>query len=50
MRKSGIYLSALFSVDLIVIFQEDNPLELIKILTDILVKDFDYTPDTIECS
>ncbi len=44
----SVILSALFSVDLIVIFEEDTPLELIKVLQpDILVKGSDYTPDTI---
>ncbi len=44
----SIILSALSSVDLIVIFEEDTPLNLIKILQpDILVKGSDYTPDTI---
>ena len=44
----SIILSALSSVDLIVIFEEDTPLELIKTLQpDILVKGSDYTPDTV---
>ena len=44
----SIILSALSSVDLIVIFEEDTPLELIDALQpDILVKGSDYTPDTV---
>lgn len=41
-------LSNMESVDLVVIFEEDTPLELIKeIKPDVLVKGGDYTPDTV---
>ncbi len=44
----SVILSALSSVDLIVIFEEDTPLDLIDILQpDILVKGSDYSPDTV---
>lgn len=41
-------LAALEAVDAVVVFSEDTPLELIRIVRpDILVKGGDYTPDTI---
>lgn len=41
-------LSALSSVDLVVIFDEDTPIELIRaVKPDILVKGSDYTPDQV---
>jgi len=41
-------LTALKSVDMVVAFPEDTPLELIKSLTpDVLVKGGDYEPDSI---
>lgn len=41
-------LAALSSVDLVVCFDEDTPVELIrKLRPDILVKGSDYTPDTV---
>lgn len=44
----SVILSALFSVDLVVIFDEDTPLDLIDALKpDILVKGADYNPDTV---
>ncbi len=47
-KDRSIILSALASVDMVVIFDEDTPLELIKALQpDVLVKGSDYTPDTV---
>jgi len=41
-------LAALEVVDLVVIFSEDTPLELVKLLEpDVIVKGGDYTEDTI---
>jgi rfaE bifunctional protein nucleotidyltransferase chain/domain len=41
-------LAALESVDLVVVFAEDTPLELVKLLEpDVIVKGGDYTEDTI---
>lgn len=41
-------LAGLESVDAVVIFPEDTPLELIRaVRPDVLVKGGDYTPDTI---
>ena len=41
-------LAALEAVDAVVIFHEDTPLELIRVLRpDVLVKGGDYTPDTV---
>lgn len=41
-------LAALEAVDAVVVFPEDTPLELIRIVRpDVLVKGGDYTPDTI---
>ena len=41
-------LDALASVDLVVIFDEDTPAEIIKtLIPDVLVKGGDYTPETI---
>ena len=41
-------LAALEFVDVVVLFQEDTPLKLIKaVLPDVLVKGGDYTPDSI---
>ena len=43
-----VILDALQSVDLVVIFDQETPAEIIKILLpDVLVKGGDYTPDTI---
>lgn len=47
-QDRAIVLSGLWSVDLVVLFEEDTPLELIKLLQpSILVKGGDYTFDTI---
>jgi len=44
----AIVISALKSVDYVVLFDEDTPLELITLLKpDIIVKGGDYTPETI---
>ena len=44
----AIVLSALVMVDAVVVFEEDTPLELIKIISpDVLVKGGDYTMETI---
>ena len=44
----AVILDALESVDLVVIFDQETPAEIIKILLpDVLVKGGDYTPDTI---
>ncbi|MBI3260419.1 MAG: D-glycero-beta-D-manno-heptose 1-phosphate adenylyltransferase [Ignavibacteriae bacterium] len=44
----AIVINALKSVDYVVLFDEDTPLELITLLKpDILVKGGDYTPETI---
>ncbi|BCS99317.1 bifunctional protein HldE [Desulfoluna limicola] len=44
----GAILSALSSVDLVVIFDEDTPIELIRaVKPDILVKGADYTPEQV---
>jgi len=44
----GALLSALSSVDLVVIFDEDTPIELIRaVKPDVLVKGADYTPDQV---
>jgi D-beta-D-heptose 7-phosphate kinase/D-beta-D-heptose 1-phosphate adenosyltransferase len=41
-------LASLASVDLVVIFNEDTPLKLIRaLLPDVLVKGADYTVDTV---
>ena len=41
-------LDALASVDLVVVFDEDTPAEIIKtLIPDVLVKGGDYTPETI---
>ena len=41
-------LASLESVDYVILFEEDTPLELIKcVLPDVLVKGGDYTPDKI---
>ena len=41
-------LNALASVDLVVVFDEETPAEIVKILIpDVLVKGGDYTPETI---
>lgn len=47
-QDRAIILSGLWSVDLVVLFEEDTPLELIKLIQpSILVKGGDYTFDTI---
>ena len=44
----AVVLASLLMVDLVIIFEEDKPLELIKaILPDVLVKGGDYTVDQI---
>ena len=44
----AVILDALESVDLVVIFDQETPAEIIKtLLPDVLVKGGDYTPDTI---
>ena len=44
----AVILDALESVDLVVIFDQETPEEIIKtLLPDVLVKGGDYTPDTI---
>ncbi len=44
----AIVINALKSVDYVVLFDEDTPLELISLLLpDVLAKGGDYTPDTI---
>jgi rfaE bifunctional protein nucleotidyltransferase chain/domain len=44
----AIVVGALKSVDYVVLFDEETPLELIRLLTpDVLVKGGDYTPETI---
>jgi D-beta-D-heptose 7-phosphate kinase/D-beta-D-heptose 1-phosphate adenosyltransferase len=41
-------LAALEAVDVVVIFDQDTPLELIKLIRpDVLVKGGDYVPDTV---
>ncbi|HEX5437575.1 MAG TPA: D-glycero-beta-D-manno-heptose 1-phosphate adenylyltransferase [Gemmatimonadaceae bacterium] len=41
-------LAALEAVDAVVVFEQDTPLELIRVLRpDVLVKGGDYTPDTV---
>lgn len=41
-------LAAVEAVDLVVVFHEDTPLELVKLLTpDVIVKGGDYSEDTI---
>ncbi|HUF30148.1 MAG TPA: D-glycero-beta-D-manno-heptose 1-phosphate adenylyltransferase [Gemmatimonadaceae bacterium] len=47
-RERAYVLAALAAVDAVVVFAEDTPLELIRIVRpDVLVKGGDYTPDTI---
>tara|TARA_B100001250_G_scaffold409789_2_gene434851 strand:+ start:1076 stop:1543 length:468 start_codon:yes stop_codon:yes gene_type:complete len=44
----AVILDALASVDLVVVFDEETPAEIIKkLIPDVLVKGGDYTPDTI---
>ena len=44
----GKILDALASVDLVVVFDEETPAEIIKtLIPDVLVKGGDYTPETI---
>lgn len=46
--ERALVLAALESVDAVVIFEEDTPLELIRALhPDVLVKGGDYTPETV---
>jgi len=46
--ERGYVLAALESVDLVVVFEEDTPLELIKrVRPDVIVKGGDYSEDTI---
>lgn len=47
-NSRAIILSALVMVDAVIIFEEDTPLELIKLIKpNVLVKGDDYTVDTI---
>ncbi|HVD59330.1 MAG TPA: D-glycero-beta-D-manno-heptose 1-phosphate adenylyltransferase [Gemmatimonadaceae bacterium] len=47
-RDRAYVLSALEAVDLVVSFDEDTPLEIVKALRpDVIVKGGDYTPDSI---
>jgi rfaE bifunctional protein nucleotidyltransferase chain/domain len=47
-RERAYVLAAVEQVDLVVIFTEDTPLELVKLLEpDVIVKGGDYTEDTI---
>ncbi|MBY0427584.1 MAG: bifunctional heptose 7-phosphate kinase/heptose 1-phosphate adenyltransferase, partial [Alphaproteobacteria bacterium] len=47
-KARAIVLATLNPVDLVVIFDEDTPLELIKVLRpNVLVKGADYTIDTV---
>jgi D-beta-D-heptose 7-phosphate kinase/D-beta-D-heptose 1-phosphate adenosyltransferase len=47
-RDRAHVLAALETVDAVVLFDEDTPLELIRLLTpDVLVKGGDYTPETV---
>ncbi len=47
-NSRAIILSALVMVDAVIIFEEDTPLELIKLIKpNVLVKGGDYTVDTI---
>lgn len=47
-RDRAYVVAALEAVDAVVIFGEDTPLELIRLLRpDVLVKGGDYTPDTV---
>jgi D-beta-D-heptose 7-phosphate kinase/D-beta-D-heptose 1-phosphate adenosyltransferase len=44
----AVILDALASVDLVVVFDEETPAEIVKkLIPDVLVKGGDYTPDTI---
>lgn len=46
--ERALVLAALECVDLVVVFPEDTPLELVKVLKpDVIVKGGDYTEDTI---
>jgi len=48
LESRAVMLAALKSVDMVIAFSEDTPLELIrKLQPDILVKGGDYTPETI---
>jgi D-beta-D-heptose 7-phosphate kinase/D-beta-D-heptose 1-phosphate adenosyltransferase len=47
-QNRATILASLYMVDVVVIFDEDTPLEIIKsIMPDVLVKGGDYTPETI---
>ena len=47
-RDRAYVVAALESVDAVVLFGEDTPLELIRVLhPDVLVKGGDYTPETV---
>lgn len=47
-NERAALLSSIIGVDMVVIFEQDTPLELIKLLKpDILVKGGDYTPQTV---
>ena len=47
-RDRAYVVAALEAVDAVVLFGEDTPLELIRLLRpDVLVKGGDYTPDTV---
>jgi D-beta-D-heptose 7-phosphate kinase/D-beta-D-heptose 1-phosphate adenosyltransferase len=47
-QERALVLAALESVDAVVVFEDDTPLELIRSLTpDVLVKGGDYTVDTV---
>src|SRR4029434_8862376 len=47
-RDRAHVLAALETVDAVVLFDDDTPLELIRLLTpDVLVKGGDYTPETV---
>ena len=46
--ERAFVLAALQAVDVVVLFDEDTPLELVVALTpDVIVKGGDYTPDTV---
>jgi D-beta-D-heptose 7-phosphate kinase/D-beta-D-heptose 1-phosphate adenosyltransferase len=46
--ERAFVLAAVEAVDLVVVFSEDTPLELVKLLQpDVIVKGGDYTEDTI---
>ena len=47
-NERAAILSSIIGVDIVVIFEEDTPLELIRLLKpDVLVKGGDYTPETV---